>query len=190
MPLAATRTSTSSGRGSASSSVSMTNGPDLSRTTAALTCIDRGSLVERLLHFAVLVLRRIHDHLTMAGHVLLEPITPHVLELHEQQARGLPLAELVETDLAHDGIESVAVDVLGERIVIDAFGRRDRLFEHLHGSIRERRLIKAKRIDAGVFGARLVLLEEVFNAWVAQLLARHIHMVVHQAIELVPELPH
>src|SRR5262245_22668521 len=174
MPLAATRTSTSSGRGSASSSVSMTNGPDLSRTTAALTCIDRGSLVERLFQLAVLVLRRMHDHLTMATHVLLEPVTPHVLELHEQHARGLPLAQLVESDLAHDGVEGIAVDIFGERIVIEALGRRDRLFEHLHGGIGERWPITAKRIDAGVFGARLVLLEEGGSDRIAHLRARHL----------------
>jgi hypothetical protein len=39
MPLATTRTITSSGRGSHSSNVSMAKGPDLSRTTAALICI-------------------------------------------------------------------------------------------------------------------------------------------------------
>src|SRR5215475_13940184 len=39
MPLATMRTSTSSPRGSDSSRVSMTNGPDCSRTTAAVICI-------------------------------------------------------------------------------------------------------------------------------------------------------
>src|SRR5947207_15527311 len=157
MPLAATRTSTSSGRGSVSSSVSMTNGPDLSRTTAAVTRIDRTLLVERLFQLAVLVLRGIEDHLAMAGQILLEPVTLHVLELHEQHARVLPLAEFVEANLAHDGVESIAVDVLGQRVVIEALGRRDRLFEHLHGGIGEGRLIEAERIDAGVLGTRLVL---------------------------------
>src|SRR5436190_1696959 len=103
MPLAATRTSTSSGRGSVSSSVSMTNGPDLSRTTAAVICIARTLFVERLFQLAVLVLWRIEDHLAMAGQILLEPVALHILELHQQHARGLPLAELVEVDLAHDG---------------------------------------------------------------------------------------
>src|ERR1700722_5183548 len=39
MPLATTRTTTSSGRGSQSSTASMANGPDFSLTTAALICI-------------------------------------------------------------------------------------------------------------------------------------------------------
>src|ERR1700733_2560459 len=50
MPLATTRTTTSSGRGSQSSTASMANGPDFSLTTASLICIFSTLILARRLH--------------------------------------------------------------------------------------------------------------------------------------------
>src|SRR5947209_18860803 len=116
MPVAATRTRTSSGRGSPSSSVSRSNGADRSRTTAAVICIAVCLFVERLLQLPVFVLWRVEDQLTVTGHILLEPVAFHVLELDQQEARRLPIAQLVEADLADDGGERAPVDVFGRNV--------------------------------------------------------------------------
>src|SRR5580692_1089756 len=172
MPLATTRTISSSGRGSQSSTVSMTNGPDLAPTTAASICMNYASrslndvhllritccglFGERVLQFAVLIFRRVKDHLLSGRAILIEIVAVDVLELHQQQPRLRPLAFLVEADVADDRIESVLVDVIGELAVIQTAGRLDRLFEDLHGGIGEGRLIETERIGALLRRARLV----------------------------------
>jgi hypothetical protein len=56
------------------------------------------------------------------------------------------------------------VDVLSELVVIDAAGRGDRLFEHLHGGVGEGRLVETERVGSGAGRACLVLLEEALNS--------------------------
>src|SRR5262245_13172728 len=158
MPLATTLTSNSSGRGSVSSTCSILNGPKFSRATAAVIrmndplgerarAVRRASFCERLLQLAILVLRRIDDHLLVPGHVLVEPGGLDVLELHHDGARLCPLAQLVEPDLADNGVEGIGVDIAGELVVVEALGCLDGLLEHLHGRVCKRRLIESERID-------------------------------------------
>src|SRR5215813_3119367 len=226
MPLATTRTKSSSGRGSARSSVSIVNGLKRSRATAAVirmgdsfigaypyrrtgvhfagicalahilvgepvsTSPGYALLGKRSLQLAVFVLRRMDDHLPVAGLVLVEAGALDVLELNHDGTRGRPFAQLVEADLADDGLERARVDVVGELVVIERAGRLDGLLQHLHGRVGERRLIEAERIDAGLGRLRLVLLQKVLDAGEAHLRARHEKVVVHQAIELVGQLAH
>src|SRR5579883_2786659 len=124
MPLATMRTRSSSRRGSARSSVSIVNWPKRSRATAAVICMSRPPsacvtlLRVRILQLAVLILGRINDHLAVPGLVLVEARALHVLELNHDRPRHGPFAELVEPDLAHDGLEHILVNVGGELVVI------------------------------------------------------------------------
>src|SRR5947209_16396237 len=101
----------------------MTNGPQRSRTTAAVIRMSEafachhagpaGSFRERKLQLSVLVFRRIDDHLLVPGQVLVEPASLHVLELYHDDARGSPFAQCIETEFSHDRVELVLVDVIG-----------------------------------------------------------------------------
>ena len=84
----------------------------------------------------------------------------HAVILHLQHARLGPLAVLAEFDVAHDGLELVAVQVIGELVVVDALGAFDRLAEHLEIGIAPAAKIIAERIDAFGLRPRLVFLEE------------------------------
>jgi len=76
----------------------------------------------RRLQRARLVRRWIEDDLGARLGELLQPIALDVLELHAEHARLGPFALRVEADLADDGLEGVAVDVVGELGVVEAAG--------------------------------------------------------------------
>src|ERR1700736_1088016 len=155
MPLATMRTRSSSGRGSASSSVSIVNGPKRSRATAAVICMAAHLLAHiligepastspgyalfpvRMLQLAVPVLRRIDDHLLVPGLELIESRPLHVLELQHDRTSDRPFAQVVELELADDGLERRLVDVGGELVVVERAGRRDGLLQHPHRGVRD-----------------------------------------------------
>src|SRR2546429_9897883 len=95
------------------------------------------------------------DHLLVAGEILVEAAALYVLELDHDRPRVRPLAELVEPDLSHDGVERVLMNVLSQPVVIDAAGSPDRLLQDLHGGIGKWRLVKARRTHACVLYLRL-----------------------------------
>src|SRR5947208_15299712 len=106
MPLATILTRSSSGRGSVRSTCSTEKAPNLSRATAAVTCINRNSfcnrrraskalyrasedlLRERLLLLTVLVFRRLDDDLLVTCHVILAFRALYVLNLHHAGSRS------------------------------------------------------------------------------------------------------
>lgn len=94
-----------------------------------------------MFQFAVLVFSRIDDDLLVPGHVLLESSSLDVLKLHHDRACVCPFAELIELDIANDGAEGRLVDVLGKLVVIETTGCLDGLFQHLHRSVGEWRLV-------------------------------------------------
>src|SRR5437764_9789313 len=188
MPQATICTKSSSGRGSVSSTCSMLNGANLSRATAAVICIRAILLCEGLLEIAVLVLGRIDDHLLVPAQVLLDTAALHVLKLDHEYARLRPLAELVEPDLADDGVERVRMDVGRELCVIEAAGRLDGLLQYLHCRIGERWLIEAEGVDPGILRLRLEFFQKLVNSGKIHLRAGNVEMVVHDAIDLLAEL--
>src|SRR5216110_2002971 len=78
------------------------------------------SLVERHHGLARLVLRRIEHHLLARLAPLLEVLVGDAAELDHQHARLRPFAVLVVADRADDGLHRVAVQVLGELLVLEA----------------------------------------------------------------------
>src|SRR6516162_5876019 len=52
-----------------------------------------------------------------------------VVILHLHPARLRPLAVFAEFDVTHRGLERMGADVVGELVVVEALGRRDRLPE-------------------------------------------------------------
>src|SRR5262249_40610900 len=189
MPLAMILTKSSSARGSVSSTCSTVKSPKRSRATAAVICIAISRLLRKgRLQFAVLVLRRVDDHLLVAGQVLIEAAALNVLKLHDNGACLCPFAKLVEPDRSDNGAKFVVVDVLRKLVVVETVGGLDRLLQHLHGGIGKRRLIKTERINAGVFRLRLVLFQEVLDAGEIHLRAGDVKMIVDHPIELFGKL--
>src|SRR3954463_3148964 len=171
----------------------MVNGADFSRTTAAVICIStsRAELLgKRRFEVSIFVLRRIHDHLSVTCQVLFKAAALYVLELHHDHTRGRPFSQLVEAVFADNGIELVFVNEVGELVVLAAASTLHGLLEYLHRRIGERRLVEAERIDAGLLGSCLVLLQKLLDAWECHLLARYVEMIVHHAIDLIGKLPH
>src|SRR5258708_40328004 len=77
-----------------------------------------------------------------------------------------------------------------ELVVVEAAGRLDCLLQYLHRGIGEGRLVEAERVGAGLLGLRLVRLQERLDAGEMHFGARHIEMVVHDAVELFAQLLH
>ena len=119
---------------------------------------------ERILQIARLVLCGIDDDLPSAGEILIQPAAAHVLKLYHEEPRRCPFAAFVEADFSDDGLERVLVDVLCELVVVEAAGRGDRLFEHLHRGVGEGWLVETERVGSGAGRAFLVLLEEALNS--------------------------
>src|SRR5215470_5908854 len=143
---------------------------------------------ERILQIARLVLRGIDDDLPSAGEILIQPAAVHVLELHHEEPRRRPFAAFVEADFSDDRLERVLVDVLCELVVVDAGGRRDRLFEHLHGGVGEGRLVETERVGSGAGRSCLVLFEEALDSGKIQRRAGYIKMIVDYPVELLGKL--
>jgi len=145
---------------------------------------------ERILQIARLVLCGIDDDLPSAGEILIQSAAAHVLKLYHEEPRRCPFAAFVEADFSDDGLERVLVDVLCELIVVEAAGRGDRLFEHLHRGVGEGWLVETERVGSGAGRAFLVLLKEALDSRKTQLRAGHIKMIVDHPIELLGKLAH
>ena len=115
----------------------------------------------RIDHVAGLVLRRPEDWLPAAVGELLDVARRHVLELGEYHPRLCPFAVLGEGEFAGNRRETVRVHVVGEHILIQAFGGFDRLRKNLTSGVAERHEAMAERIDFFAGRGDTIALEHV-----------------------------
>src|SRR5262249_61143015 len=103
-------------------------------------------------------------HLLARSAELLDARALDLLVLHHEGAPSGPLAILPELDLAHDGGELVGTDVVGDFLLVEAFGPFHGLTQHLHERVGVRRGIIAARIDSRPFCPPPGVLCEIFYA--------------------------
>src|SRR5579872_7405559 len=95
---------------------------------------------------------------------LIHIVVDDALELRLQGCGFLALAIRRERDRTDNGRNLVAVQILGNRLLVERAGRLDRGFDELAGGVAERREIKAERVDLGRDGALRILVEEGLGA--------------------------
>src|SRR5262249_31239829 len=69
-----------------------------------------------------------------------------------------------ERDVADNGLERVALHVVGDLVLVGALGRLDRLAEDLQIGVGKGRQVPAQRVDPSLAGFRLIFLEEIEDA--------------------------
>src|SRR6267142_1241577 len=105
------------------------------------------------------------------------------LELDLQDPWLRPLTVHAELDRAHDGVKGRASSVCSKAGVVESPCRFDRLSNHLHLGIGERRHVVPQGIDLRVIGACLVSIQEWLNTGKNHLRNRLPIFVVHEAVE-------
>src|SRR5215212_2009520 len=88
--------------------------------------------LERHLQVARLEALRMQDDLLAGLLELLDVVAGDALVLDEQDARLCPLAAVAELDVADDGLERVALQVVGELGVVERADRLHGRFQDLH----------------------------------------------------------
>src|SRR5713101_1594547 len=124
----------------------------------------RFRLAVRIDDVAGLVLRRPQDDLPAAIAKLLEIVGRNVLELCEEQARFGPLAVAAERNVSDDRLETMAADVLGPLVIVEAVRLLDRLGQYLTRSVTEGDEVGPERINSQGGSLRLISLQEVGSA--------------------------
>ena len=120
----------------------------------ASTLLRLGVRINQIAGF--LVVRREHRLIAHAAPRLQVRGIGDAVILHLQRRLFGPLAKWAELDVAHDGLEFVAVQVFGELLVVERLGAFDRLAEQLEIGIAPAAEIVTERIGAGGLGALLI----------------------------------
>src|SRR5437762_14342284 len=87
------------------------------------------------------------------------------LELDLQDPWFRPFTVHAELDRAHDGVKGRASCACPKAGIVESPCRFDRLSNHLHLGIGERRHIVPQGIDLRVIGARLISIQQLLNTW-------------------------
>src|SRR5579863_7293119 len=95
---------------------------------------------------------------------LIQVVVDDALELGLQRCGFLALAIRRERDRTDNGRNLVAVQILGNRLLVERAGRLDRGFDQLARGVAEGCEIKAERIDLGRDGALRILVEKGLGA--------------------------
>src|SRR6266478_1910474 len=127
--------------------------------------LDRGIGQDRLAGF---VLFRAQDDLALAVAKIVEIGAGDILKLHGHQACLLPLALFAELDVADDGLEGMAADVIGDLVLVEALGLFDRLTLDLQIGVGPGRQIIAEGIDPLAGRLLLIALQKLHDPGEAQ----------------------
>src|SRR5579863_1681714 len=134
------------------------------------------------------VLAGVQDHLGLGVLEVVQGVALDPLPLHLDHARLGPLSVFAKRDVADNRLERGLVHVVGDRLLVGAVGRGDRIPQYLQIGVTERRQVPAERIDALSGGLYLVRLEEIGDAREIHRLRRNPPIVVDDAVQFGAEL--
>ena len=109
------------------------------------------------------ILCRPDDRLPFVALPLLKVAALDIVELYLQDACLLPFAIRTIFDVADDRLERAFAQVVGKRVLVEAFSGVDRLAENLEIGVGKGRQVIAERVDSFAWCLCLVFLQELVD---------------------------